>query len=160
VPLDREIVGKVVLSGGQWWYRKPNDSVRYGPFGGPSEAAEAARKAGVRVDDNDNFLEATGMIDKIDAVASRLDSVVSRFDGHMRARSDDMIASAGPRTDASKNDVYEIRFEAKGGKIKIPAESDAAMEAAAKKAGLWKGGKDEEFPAFTLYRNGEEIGGG
>lgn len=46
----QEKTGKVVLVGGEWFYRKPNDALRYGPYRSASEAAEAAREAGVAVD--------------------------------------------------------------------------------------------------------------
>lgn len=52
---------------------------------------------------------------------------------------------------------HEIEF-ANGKKMKIKAFNDKEIEAAAKKAGLWKNGGD--FPAFTVRKDGEEIGGG
>ena len=45
-----ERTGTIVAHGGEWWYRKPNETLRYGPFKSASEAAAAARKAGVVVD--------------------------------------------------------------------------------------------------------------
>lgn len=47
----KEKTGTIVLQGGQVYYRKPNDSVRYGPFKSITEAKAAAEKAGVRMDD-------------------------------------------------------------------------------------------------------------
>lgn len=47
---DTELTGKVLIQGGQWFYRKPNDTLRYGPYNSASEAASAARSAGVSVD--------------------------------------------------------------------------------------------------------------
>jgi hypothetical protein len=41
--------GKVVLVGGKWFWSKPNDSLRYGPFDSASAAADAARSKGVDV---------------------------------------------------------------------------------------------------------------
>lgn len=51
-----------------------------------------------------------------------------------------------------------VKFDAKGGKIKIASEADREVEAAAKKLGLWDG--KGSFPGFTLYRGNTEIGGG
>lgn len=47
---DDEKTGKVVSVSGKWFYRKPNDSLRYGPFDTASEAAAEANRKGVRVD--------------------------------------------------------------------------------------------------------------
>ncbi len=47
---DAELTGKVVLVGGEWFFKKPNDALRFGPYKSASEAATAARKAGVIVD--------------------------------------------------------------------------------------------------------------
>ena len=45
-----EILGAVVVKGGKHYYRKPNDVVLVGPFDTATDAAQAARKAGVRMD--------------------------------------------------------------------------------------------------------------
>jgi hypothetical protein len=45
-----ERTGTVVVQGGKYFYRKPNDVLRHGPYNSHSEAAEAARAAGVRMD--------------------------------------------------------------------------------------------------------------
>lgn len=47
---ESEITGKVTMHGGEWFYRKPNSSVRYGPYESATKAAQAARAAGVRMD--------------------------------------------------------------------------------------------------------------
>lgn len=46
----RELTGKVTLHNGEWFYRKPNNPARFGPYPSASKAAEAARAAGVRID--------------------------------------------------------------------------------------------------------------
>jgi hypothetical protein len=60
--------------------------------------------------------------------------------------------------DAADATIYEVEFD-RGGRIKIPNDSDSAVEAVAKRLGLWKG-DPQRFPSFTLYRDGQEIGGG
>ncbi len=45
-----ELTGKVTLSNGEWFWRRPNSDVKYGPFASASLAAAAARKAGVKID--------------------------------------------------------------------------------------------------------------
>lgn len=54
---------------------------------------------------------------------------------------------------------WEVEFDKKPGRHSIPSEADQHVEAVAKRLGLWKGGNDE-FPGFTIYRDGEEMGGG
>ena len=40
----------------------------------------------------------------------------------------------------------------------MKADTDAELDAAVKRAGLWK--KAGSYPGFTIYKDGEEIGGG
>lgn len=46
---SNEQTGTIVVVGGKWFYKKPNDPLRYGPYDSATEAAEAARKAGVKI---------------------------------------------------------------------------------------------------------------
>ena len=47
---ERELTGKLVTKDGEWFYKKPNSDVRMGPYKSATEAANAARKAGVKID--------------------------------------------------------------------------------------------------------------
>lgn len=55
--------------------------------------------------------------------------------------------------------IWEIEFDGKSGKYKIRNSSDEAVEEVARRLGLWRGDKSN-FPSFTLFKNGQEIGGG
>lgn len=56
---------------------------------------------------------------------------------------------------------WEIEFGAKPGiRVPIDSDSDKLIEAVAIGLGLWKGNDEDDFPSFTLYRDGDEIGGG
>jgi hypothetical protein len=61
-----------------------------------------------------------------------------------------------PSYDVAKG--WEVEFDDKPGKHKITSEADQYVEAVAKRLRLWDG--KGEFPGFTLYRDGKEIGGG
>ena len=41
---DSEQTGKVVLHDGKWWYRKPNDTLRHGPYASGSEASSGPQE--------------------------------------------------------------------------------------------------------------------
>lgn len=60
----------------------------------------------------------------------------------------------------TKRKKLEIEFDKKPGKrYPLNSDSDSEYERTAKQAGMWKGGS-EPFPHFTVYRDGQEIGGG
>ena len=52
---------------------------------------------------------------------------------------------------------FEIKFENRK-RLALAADTDWEIDAAIKRAGLWKSGA--LYPYFTIYENGEEIGGG
>jgi hypothetical protein len=54
---------------------------------------------------------------------------------------------------------WQVEFDENGGKIDIPSEADKYIEAEAKRLGLWDG-TSKDFPTFTIYKDGEEAGGG
>ena len=53
---------------------------------------------------------------------------------------------------------YMVEFSGQRKRYPMKADTDAELNAAAKRAGLWKPG--QEFPDFMIYKDGEEIGGG
>ena len=72
----------------------------------------------------------------------------------------DIIARAKVTKKEPAPDKYEIEFS---DHIKHPIanDSDAEVERIAIELGKWKREKyHDDFPCFTMYRNGEETGGG
>jgi hypothetical protein len=63
-----------------------------------------------------------------------------------------------PNYDAASKG-WEIKFDEVPGRHKIANESDREVEAVAKRLKIWDP-RAQTFPHFTIYRDGEEIGGG
>ena len=112
---DQERTGKVVLQGGKWWWRRPNDTVRYGPFSSASEAASAARFAGVSVDTKtrdaspaeiENYyrrLKEMGRKELEKIVGGRLDP------SHLRSESKETLVNAALNAKFNRKDLNEWR---------------------------------------------------
>ena len=58
---------------------------------------------------------------------------------------------------AKTRDGYEVEFRG-GRRFSMKADTDVELDDAVKRAGLWK--KAGEYPYFTIYKDGEEVGGG
>lgn len=65
---------------------------------------------------------------------------------------------AGQRTLDRRAVRDKLEIELRGRRYPLSSESDAAIDAAIRQAGLWK--KGSVYPDFTIYKNGEEISGG
>lgn len=96
----------------------------------------------------------------VDGIASKtdhgiLESTISKSGAisHKWSRS---ARDAAPAMDAKK---VEVEFDGHSGKVQIPSFTDSAIEAAAKHLKLWDG-KSDRFPSFTVYEDGQEVGGG
>lgn len=62
------------------------------------------------------------------------------------------------RTADARDAQYAVEFAGQSKRYPMKADTDAELDAAVKRAGLWK--KNGDYPDFTIYKDGEEIGGG
>ena len=124
-----EKLATVVAVGGEWFWRKPNDSLRYGPFKSASAAASAARDAGFHLDakqDADSPSRLDAAVAACDALVARVDAMCARVDAErsvsemkkdladLREQLSDAISDGRPSTAENlRRDIRELEQKIK-----------------------------------------------